>query len=50
MSNGEMNDILKKLKAFKKEAKGSPDKVRAMLIAAGILDKNGNITKEYKAA
>ncbi len=50
MSDRELKDILKKLEAFKKEAKTSPDKVKNMLVAAGILDKNGNVTKEYKAA
>jgi hypothetical protein len=48
MSNSEKKELLKELKQYKKEVTASKKASREFLVNLGVVDKDGNKTKEYK--
>lgn len=48
MSNTEIKELVKGLKAYKKEVTASKEASREFLIRVGIVTEKGNLTKPYK--
>ena len=48
MTRLEVNKIIKEMKKFTRELKGSKEKCKQFLIGAGIIDKNCRLKKQYK--
>lgn len=49
MKNTEVKTILNKIEQHKREISSSKEASKAFLVKAGILEKNGKLSKNYKS-
>jgi hypothetical protein len=48
MNERELEKLIKDIKAYSKEVLNTPEKSRAFLVRAGIVDESGELTEPYR--